>query len=65
MLYSYTSNWFKNYKRIECTILDIFNQSLMSSFTSSTKSFPIQHLIDNFCLQAYLKRQINYNGKKV
>lgn len=53
-------NQCKTYKIIECRILDIYKQSLMSSFSTSPKSRLYQHLVDNFCLQTYLRRPINY-----
>lgn len=58
------SNQCKTYKTIECRILDIYKQSLMSSFSTSPKSMLYQHLVDNFCLQTYLRRPINYISKK-
>lgn len=58
------SNQCKTYKIIECRILDIYKQSLMSSFSTSPKSMLYQHLVDNFCLQTYLRRPINYTSKK-
>lgn len=36
----------------------------MSSYTRSPKCVLYQQLIDNFCIQSYLKRSITYNGKK-
>lgn len=34
-------------------------------FSFACHDFWYQHLIDIFCLQAYLKSPINYNGKTV
>lgn len=58
------SNQYKTYMIIECRILVIYNQSLMSSFSTSPKRVLYQNLVDNFCLQTYLKKPINYHSKK-
>lgn len=41
----------------------IHKQNVFSSFISSLKSVLFQHLIDNFCLQSYLRKSINSEGK--
>ena len=57
-------NQLKTFKIIELRLLDIYKQSVLSYFTSSSKCVIYQHLIDNFCLQSYLRRPINPSGKK-
>ena len=46
-------NQLKTFKIIELRLLDIYKQSVLSYFTSSSKCVIYQHLIDNFCLQSY------------